>query len=681
MIATSSLLAMMCFHTSAFADPPPPTLSSSTLVETPDAASIVRPRIGGVEVPIFPNKPGSPGLFSEAGPWFYLSPVRVVKTSERPYDANTHTLSVCLETPFETAMVEDLYQAKKAVASFYKAREATNSGITAEAVTLQRIPLTGYDIAVVFSGTEIPIESRQPGDISIDFVNKPTFSSRPISDPDLKQRLATANATELQVRFRGYFRMRKYVVTKVSATAVESALQNVTESVKSGAKDGFIIVGDVNRDARSAIKSAVKASLRFEIEQSAQSTPETVAALKTLVSDALDKYFSQLKPLTTEEALQTGEHFLLWSNDIGRADLMPEHFRTLTKSLETANSFEQAWNRAFDYLNTTATESTDYQSFYNKLRDDLKTGGGANGSFLGILSAGFNFSLDNSFEKIDAGQKLEIEKLYNQLKTHMADTGSLKNSTYRRFTGEDYHTGATPKAIALYRVSSRDLAQQVEVSAVDIRWVGTASSASDFRFGLAAGADYFGDIRLGMMLPFFGNELPEGFVWADGKSKWPNEEWVPKEYRDSPVPNMQQMLVGGTTDFSADPKTKDVTWKDGRLAIPASGLVPVKDTVNPSIKTTDDRWGRFYPIGGEVPDYDTFKGFPRSDRDKRIRFSRPNGGDFAGVGGGFGMVPFPDSLPYHYSETTSIGGSASVQLNSPDQMPPHIRCRWIIRVK
>jgi len=55
----------------------------------------------------------------------------------------------------------------------------------------------------------------------------------------------------------------------------------------------------------------------------------------------------------------------------------------------------------------------------------------------------------------------------------------------------------------------------------------------------------FGGMQLGMCVPYFGKYLPEGYVWADGQSFWPNEEWVPDYLRGKPVPNLNGRVLRG----------------------------------------------------------------------------------------------------------------------------------------
>ena len=50
------------------------------------------------------------------------------------------------------------------------------------------------------------------------------------------------------------------------------------------------------------------------------------------------------------------------------------------------------------------------------------------------------------------------------------------------------------------------------------------------------------------MLPYFGagDRAPDGYVWADGGTPWPDAPWVPEHLRHNKlVPNMKRNLVGG----------------------------------------------------------------------------------------------------------------------------------------
>ena len=74
-------------------------------------------------------------------------------------------------------------------------------------------------------------------------------------------------------------------------------------------------------------------------------------------------------------------------------------------------------------------------------------------------------------------------------------------------------------------------------------------------------------VPLGTMLPFFAATLPKGdrWIWADGKSQWPNEAWVPKNLQGKPVPDLTKgLLVGGSTP---DVSVGNV-WNKGVIGMP-----------------------------------------------------------------------------------------------------------------
>ena len=54
-------------------------------------------------------------------------------------------------------------------------------------------------------------------------------------------------------------------------------------------------------------------------------------------------------------------------------------------------------------------------------------------------------------------------------------------------------------------------------------------------------------IQLGMVIPYFGTDLPDGYVWADGHSEWPDKPWVPVHLRGKPVPNFSGRELRGIT--------------------------------------------------------------------------------------------------------------------------------------
>ena len=48
-----------------------------------------------------------------------------------------------------------------------------------------------------------------------------------------------------------------------------------------------------------------------------------------------------------------------------------------------------------------------------------------------------------------------------------------------------------------------------------------------------------GGVRLGMMIPYLGKELPLGYRECDGRGRFPQAEWVPSRLKGTPLPDMK----------------------------------------------------------------------------------------------------------------------------------------------
>jgi hypothetical protein len=213
----------------------------------------------------------------------------------------------------------------------------------------------------------------------------------------------------------------------------------------------------------------------------------------TLASQGIDKYLGSLKPMTPAEIQESTNAFIIWTADNARLELRPAEYKTLTTSLETKDSFQQTWDQAYAFMSTFASNTLDHKSFYNKLHDALKSDTSANGSFLGILSAGVNANLQNDFDSLSAGEQLRIQQLYNQLKTGTSNKGSLMNSAYRKFNGEDFMTSTQPKSIEVYHVSASTFRNEIKSAATDLRRTGAANMARDTEFTLADASEGWQD--------------------------------------------------------------------------------------------------------------------------------------------------------------------------------------------
>jgi len=182
----------------------------------------------------------------------------------------------------------------------------------------------------------------------------------------------------------------------------------------------------------------------------------------------------------------------------------------------------------------------------------------------------------------------------------------------------------------------------------------------------------YSGIVLGMSFCYFGDNLPPGFVYADGTHKWPSESWVPTQLRNKPIVDMANTVVGGTDD----PSTLDTIAAGGNIPIQP---VAVNVTSSPSGSTN-------------------VNGFFGTTRDANNDYQRYPGQDVLFMdGGSAGWNPPPDAYdgqkePYPAGEiriqptnvVTSITSVASgsvgpISLDSADELPRRTLCRWVVR--
>lgn len=89
-------------------------------------------------------------------------------------------------------------------------------------------------------------------------------------------------------------------------------------------------------------------------------------------------------------------------------------------------------------------------------------------------------------------------------------------------------------------------------------------------------------VRRGMMIPHISVALPDGLVWADGKTNWSNEKWLPEHLRSVPVPNMSEELIGG----AREDRDVGMILITGRISVPGTPLTnddPVTGDLGPLI--------------------------------------------------------------------------------------------------
>lgn len=161
----------------------------------------------------------------------------------------------------------------------------------------------------------------------------------------------------------------------------------------------------------------------------------------------------------------------------------------------------------------------------------------------------------------------------------------------------------------------------------------------------------FGVVPVGAMIPYFGNELPKGYCWANGDSTWPDAAWVPEQLEKQSVPNMDGWLLGGT----ADPKSVGTEWSDGKLVVSGSAFTIPAGNKLENVYDNMVQWKK----GPAIPKtFQTQKdGIAQIDPQIAVR-----------------------DVSFDF-ENKSLNGEVNLKLNSPDSNPRHLRCRWIIRIE
>lgn len=268
--------------------------------------------------------------------------------------------------PFEqlpdTAVVEEMALVRHGIAHEYRRQKPEDKEIRDDLVHVNPMKLCGYEVLLEFQGQTIVVAKREPANppAPIDIVGKRLFSSKPITNQPLLAALPNATPDKVVIFFRGFYEWQDVVVTSVSVVAVQRSLAKVHEAVP-GTPGDFNLASTVTRDAREDVKRLVSTEIKTIIEREEKSDPDLVANLTNRALNAMDKYFADLRPLSLAEIDKSVNSFIIWTTDFARLELQPDEFRKLTTSLETSETFEKEWKRAYDLLTVCEKEFTDYR--------------------------------------------------------------------------------------------------------------------------------------------------------------------------------------------------------------------------------------------------------------------------------------------------------------------------------
>lgn len=213
-------------------------------------------------------------------------------------------------------------------------------------------------------------------------------------------------------------------------------------------------------------------------------------------------------------------------------------------------------------------------------------------------------------------------------------------------------------------------------------------------------------LPVGAALCYFGEHAPEGFTWADGETRFPQEDWVAENLRGRLMPNMNQdgLLVGatGTSDQVGDLR-KPVALQLPELVVEQGALNPINDIqphqvrLNQLLQIRAAEFSTFYSIpGGMGPPPKNNLG---TNLDALIEVTSASKGDPNKLEGcriiGNATVcrqPIPgivtlrpidlnDNVPV--SVASGIAGELSLGEVLPrrEHAPEHVACRWIVRLQ
>lgn len=183
-------------------------------------------------------------------------------------------------------------------------------------------------------------------------------------------------------------------------------------------------------------------------------------------------------------------------------------------------------------------------------------------------------------------------------------------------------------------------------------------------------------VPLGAMIPYFGTDLPKGFVWADGMKEFPKADWVPEHLRGgAKVPDMREYLVGGAKDKD----NVGLTYSRGEVSIAGTTIsgssFSLPAPTEYRIATGDGgrkKEGGFVVILNHNLNYNGevfWNGFGANGEN----------------GFGWGVLPRP-AIYTSFPKGTKLEGSTviadqTIKLDQGTSLPRHVMCRWIIRVE
>lgn len=277
----------------------------------------------------------------------------------------------------------------------------------------------------------------------------------------------------------------------------------------------------------------------------------------------------------------------------------------------------------------------------DEYRYDRKEHGSGSGGFslVGIVTIGGSGESNNAISQSGVKEYLRENNLECEIEGNVIVP---KRLIVQRVNTADFRSDFQVTDARIYVGENRDESNKVDVQ--------LARSITDNRlFKTVDGrlADLEERVPLGMMLPYFGKDLPSGFVWANGKSTWPKAGWVAEHLRGKSIPDMDRQMLGGTTVEG----NVGTVWDRGVVKGDAF-------SISSNAKVLID---------------------PNFPKQALMGLVNPKGMEKQFIG--------PNSLTYTNLQIIPYGDDQgritvpSMMLNTADNNPRHLVCRWIIRVE
>jgi hypothetical protein len=430
----------------------------------------------------------------------------------------------------------------------------------------------------------------------------------------------------------------------------------------------------VDRESAFQLQQALREQFRIR----AEGNQARLAAFEKVVERLLSRLTVSEVPLH-EVTRDIIDQCLVWNSATMKLDVSPNERTTMTKELEEANEKRSAFKQVWESMREESKKAQDHKSWHKTLYDKLKKEGNLSVG-ISIFSASLSLKMEQEHNESDQGADQKLREAFEKMRSAGEMTQETFEKSYRKFKGEDYSKSVAGKILNLNRLTKLNT---LSVRSALIEHVERISKGQYEKLtilaledGIAPQADLLQQIveleqlinkqvksvraeleqrrieELGTMKPWFSTKLPKGWVWADGKEKFPHADWVPKGLKGVAVPDMKQHLIGGAKDESGVGKTFRAGSIGGQKLTPSVTLSSTPGFAPP------------YP---QFPTQDVY-GMIGVEGEAAIRLM-----DFVGARRTFTKIPQPT-----YSLSVQESTLPRTNLDSADTNPRHVMCHWII---